>query len=408
MRYGDEASGPPGCEAGLHTPGTDVGEDAERTMGQDHMLQWKNLFLLLVAFIVVEVQIFFVSMLFNLALRHFILPSTTMYRRSLYLDYTESNPVALVPMVKDKYLVSDQLVNLPPESSELIRQGFDFDVWLRFSLPFKDENLAIFQVQTELLALNQTVLFKSHRPCLVKNLSSPLKYIKQLAFAPLYIAGVLKEEGELYFSAVSKFRQTAEAAVSHLRVTILRRNDQEPPEFYSAEAHILMKLNMLQHFLYHYPLASFAVVTTLIATVLHMFVFTFLGLVVIYMLFRGSEIAEGEEEEEDKDSGDNLDDGYPSDDKRSDVSEDLVVNLDGDTERSNLADVEDAEDRSAGGKGMAEAASCSDADSSEVAGSWESSPRVEVAGNLDGRSTDEAVLKATSSKSFITETRQRK
>ena len=365
-----------------------VSDSEEEEEGASSPL-WQNVIVLIIAALVIQAQVFFVSGVFNLVLRRWILPKGIAFQHPFHPDYQEAQPVAYIPMLENKYLTSGQISEAPKESGLLVSDGSYFDVWLKFSLPYSAENQALFQVQVDLLALNSSVVFSDRKACMMKRDSFSFKHMKLLAFAPLYLFGFMDEGKEsLYFPVVNRFQQGKLGKVSQVKVSLLPQKDKKPPEIYEAEAHVLIKLNLLQHFMYHYPLSSFIILSCATAIFLNSILLGLVFVVLLAILFGGSGNNTGEEDGE----GDKEDytEGSGADRSAfSDMSPDTNFELNDD-----------------GGASKGEGNNSEEEDSGQVT-SWEQA--TSDASN-DTTSNEAKILKAASSprKNYITETRQRK
>lgn len=290
---------------------------------------WQSAILFIVAALVIQAQVFFVSCVVNIVLRQFVLPKGIAYKREFHPDYQAPEPVAHIPILDDKYLTSGQLLQKPEEAGLLVRDGSYFDVWLRLSLPYTEKNEALFQVQVDLLAMNASSVFSARKTCLMRRKNFLLRHFRLAALGPLYLAGFLQDgEETLYFPVVTKFKQgsigkVADVKVSQLRVTLLPQKDRDPPELYQSEAHVLIKLNFVQHFMYHYPITSFIVLSCALAVVLNSLLMgVFLAVLAALFLGGGSEDDDDEEEGGERGSSGSEDEseeakGGPSEDQNS-------------------------------------------------------------------------------------------
>ncbi len=268
---------------------------------------WQSVLLFALAVLVIEGQVLFVSCVFNVILRQLVLPKGIAFQRPFHPDYQLPQPAALVPILDDRFLTSGQLLQEAPpgDSGLMVREGSYFDVWLKIALPYSEENSPLFQVQVDLLAPNASVLFTARKNCLMKKENAVLKYAKMAFYWPLYLFGFADNSDEtLYLPVVSRFKQghienVGEAKVAQLRVSFLPQRDKPPPEIYSAEAHILVKLSRVQHFMYHYPVTSFAMLTGATATVVNGLLLGLLVFVLLFLLLGSS--AEGRENDGDGD-----------------------------------------------------------------------------------------------------------
>ena len=390
-------------ERGSESEVEDVDKEEEEEEEETSSSFWESVLLFSVAFLVIQTQVVFVSCVFNLILRQFILPKGIAFQRPFYPDYQQTHPVAYVPMLEDKYLTSGQIMQEPLGSRLLIRDGSYFDVWLRMSLPYSEENQALFQVQVDLLALNSSVVFSDKRTCLMRRQNAVLRYVKLAALAPLYLLGWLEEGKEtLYFPVVQGFKQgnienVGEAKVSQLKVSILSQENKRPPEIYEAEAHLLVKLNMVQHFMYHYPFTSFVVFSIALAVALNSLMLAILVLVFVVLLFASSdEIEDGDEEEGEEETSHS--------DKEGEADE--IVDVDGaTTEASELSSGMNLDFHSDSGKGK-ESQPVSENDSQLTP--WEPTTTTPSDASVDNTSNGETRIVKAGSKKYITETRQRK
>lgn len=272
---------------------------------------WPQALLYVVAFLVVEAQVLFVSLAANAAARHYVLPKETAHVRPFHLDYQAAHPLAVVPLVRERFLISGQLLSLPgpdsapddvgeppydaeiaaaqrlPPSALLIEDGSRFDVWLKLSLPLSDANRGLFQVQVDMLAANATVVFRERRPVLVRRPSWPMRVLRLAAMAPLFLCGLLCEDETVHLAMVQGYRQKASDRIAQLRVKLLARRGREPPEFFSGEAHVLIKLNFAQHLMYHYPISSFLVLTSATFVALNWAMAAAAGVVAIAVVWSG-------------------------------------------------------------------------------------------------------------------------
>jgi hypothetical protein len=275
---------------------------------------WQSTLVVIVAVLVIQAQVFFASSLFNVLLRWWVLPKGNAFTIPFHPDYQEQHPAAYIPMLEDKYLTSGQMVEKQPQdgSGLLVRDGSYFDVWLKLSLPYSAKNEDLFQVQVDLLAPNSSVVFSDRKACLMTKKSFLFRHLKLVAFAPLYLSGFMDQEQQvLYFPVVDRFKQgNVDQVVSQLKVSLLPQAGNDPPELYEAEAHILVKLNMIQHFMYHYPITSFAVFSLFTALFLNSILLGLLLVVLVAIMFGlsdstgdsgGDSSSEKEEEEEEED-----------------------------------------------------------------------------------------------------------
>jgi len=281
----------------------DEGEEGE--LGESGTGLWQSVLLFTLAVLVIEGQVLFVSCVFNVILRQLVLPKGIAFQRTFHPDYQLAQPAAFVPILYDKYLTSGQLLQEAPagDSGLIVRDGSYFDVWLKIALPYSEENSPLFQVQVDLIAPNASVLFSARKNCLMTRENAVLKYAKMAFFWPLYLFGFRDNSDEtLYFPVVSRFRQgqienVGEAKVSQLKVSLLPQRDKAPPEIYSAEAHVLVKLNVAQHFMYHYPVTSFVLLTAATAAAVNSLLVGLLVFVLIFLLLGNAEEREGGDDE---------------------------------------------------------------------------------------------------------------
>ncbi|QDZ19143.1 hypothetical protein HOP50_02g16570 [Chloropicon primus] len=382
--------------------GTSWEAEEEREGENEGTPVWQSALLFVTAALVIQGQIFLFSCALNLGVRHYVLPKDIAYQREFHPDYQAVQPVAYVPMLEEKFLTSGQLLHEPEDSSGLlVREGSYFDVWLKLSLPYSVKNEALFQVQVDLLALNSSSVFSSRKTCMMKRQNYLLRHVKLAVFAPLYLLGFLQDgEETLYFPVVDKFEQgkitnVGPTEVSQLRVTILSQKDRDPPEIYQAEAHILVKLNLLQHFLYHYPITSFVALSCALTVAMNVLL---LGLIVVVLsaFLLGGFSLERTEETEDGLEGGEKGEGAPApeNDAAGEVDE---------TETSGLTNVDlggaDEEVR-----GQANESSGEDV-RDNTGPSWEPSTSMSEDMSEDTQST--SILK-TGSKKFITEEQARR
>lgn len=250
---------------------------------------WQSTLVVIVAVLAIQAQVFFASSLFNVLLRWWVLPKGNAFTIPFHPDYQEQHPAAYIPMLEDKYLTSGQMVEEQPQdgSGLLVRDGSYFDVWLKLSLPHSAKNEDLFQVQVDLLAPNSSVVFSDRKACLMTKQSFLFRHLKLVAFAPLYLSGFMDQEQQvLYFPVVDRFKQgKVDHVVSQLKVSLLPQAGNKPPELYEAEAHILVKLNMLQHFMYHYPITSFALFSFFTALFLNGILLALLLVVLVAIMF---------------------------------------------------------------------------------------------------------------------------
>ena len=373
---------------------------------------WQSAVLFALAVLVIQGQVFFVSCAINLGLRHLILPKGIAYEKEFQPDYQQPNPVAYVPILEDNYLTSGQLLHkLEDARGLLVQDGSYFDVWLKLSLPYSSTNENLFQVQVDLLALNSTTVFTARRACLMRRQNSLLRHAKLVAFAPLYVLGLLKDgEETLYFRVVSKFRQgsitgVGDTKVSQLRVSLLPQRGRDPPEVYGAAAHVLVKLSYLQHFLYHYPVTSFVTLSCGLAVGLNVLLLGIIVAIVLAFLFGGpaleqddgdGEGASGVTSDEDEEGG--------SSPKGQAAGSGKGGSEQGDRDEETTSGLTNVDFE--GGAGGRKESSAGEQGEGEQSTAWGTSASDASAG-APGNESDAQVLKK-GSKKFITETQARR
>jgi hypothetical protein len=134
-----------------------------------------------------------------------------------------------------------------------------FDVDVKLDVPDSEynQNVGMFQIQTELLTNTGETILDAMRPAVLRYRSPLVRWMKAIAYWPLHVTGFVEEKQTIVVRMFSKIRERRDFTQVSVRLIPRQSNlGGKIPEVYSAVATISLRMNILQKALYFYPFVS--------------------------------------------------------------------------------------------------------------------------------------------------------
>ncbi|CAI0560705.1 unnamed protein product [Linum tenue] len=194
----------------------------------EHKTKWKLLLgvgwglLLCVYVCIILCGLLVMAIMVSSLMMRFLVEEPLQLREELNFDYTQSKPVAFVPMIScpvipPKHKVQATILMTLPES------GYN-------------RNLGMFQVRVEFLSADGSVLASKSHPCMLKFKSEPIRILLTMFKVVPLVAGYISESQTLRLRI--RGLTGGDVPTSCLRVMIEQRAELNPgggiPELYNA------------------------------------------------------------------------------------------------------------------------------------------------------------------------------
>ncbi|CAI0475661.1 unnamed protein product [Linum tenue] len=222
---------------------------------KEHQTKWKLLLgvgwglLLCVYVCIILFGLLVMAIMVSSLLMKFLVEEPLQIREELNFDYTQSKPVAFVPMV----------------SCPVIPPKHKVQATVSMTLPESEynRNLGMFQVRVEFLAADGSVLVSKSHPCMLKFKSEPIRILLTLFKVVPLVAGYISESQTLRL----RIRGLAggDVPTSCLRVMIEQRAEFNPgggiPELYDASLALESQLPFFRRIIWGWKKTIFVWIT---------------------------------------------------------------------------------------------------------------------------------------------------
>ncbi|EYU43302.1 hypothetical protein MIMGU_mgv1a025210mg, partial [Erythranthe guttata] len=196
-------------------------------------------------------------------------------KQSLNFDFMEKSPVAFVPVITQQELSHDMYLEEKPDilnvkRSRVVPPNHKLKVTVSLTLPESEynQNLGIFQVRVDFLAVDGKTLASSRRPCMLQFKSQPIRLLLTLLKVAPILTGHTSETQKLKLN----FRGFTERdnPTAFLKVVIEQRAQYLPgagiPEIYDASVDMESELPLLKRILWYWKKTLFVWISMAIFT----------------------------------------------------------------------------------------------------------------------------------------------
>ncbi|KAL7102745.1 hypothetical protein ACP275_08G137200 [Erythranthe tilingii] len=196
-------------------------------------------------------------------------------KQSLNFDFMEKSPVAFVPIITQQELSHDMYLEEKPDilnvkRSRVVPPNHKLKVTVSLTLPESEynQNLGIFQVRVDFLAVDGKTLSSSRRPCMLQFKSQPIRLLLTLLKVAPILTGHTSETQKLKLN----FRGFTERdnPTAFLKVVIEQRAQYLPgagiPEIYDASVDMESELPLPKRILWFWKKTLFVWISMAIFT----------------------------------------------------------------------------------------------------------------------------------------------